>query len=118
MSQIIAFPSAARTATVTSGNIKTLGHESVNVVFDVSSITLTPSLTLSIEAYDLASNSWRSLLSGSAVTTVSNNVYKIGPQLTASANLVLKDYVPSIIRVLVTHLDADSATYSVGVDLI
>jgi hypothetical protein len=45
---------------------------------------------------------------------VATTVLKVGPGLTAAANLVANDMIPSIWRVIVTHGDTDSATYSVG----
>lgn len=115
---MIVLASAARTATTTSATFKNNGHEALYVTLDVSAVTLTPSLILTIDRLDVASGNWINVLTGAAVTTVSTNVYKVAPQLTAAANSIVKDYAPSQFRVVVTHADADSATYSVGAELL
>lgn len=117
MSQIIALASAARTASVSSSGIKSQGHPGCQVILDVTAVTATPSITLKVEAWDPASGQWYELLAGSAVTAVSTTVYRVHPALTAAANSVAKDFIPRNIRISVDHLDADSITYSVGVNL-
>ena len=111
----IALPSAARTANTNSTPLNSLGKPGCHVVLDVTAVTLTPSITLSVEAWDKASGKWYNLLTGAAVTTVSTTVYRIDSTLDAVANSVAKDIVPPVIRVSVAHADTDSITYSVGV---
>lgn len=87
------------------------------VVLDVTAVTLTPSITLSVEGWDKASNTWFTVLTGAAVTAAGTTVYRVHPALTAVANATAADMVPATFRVSVAHGDADSITYSVGVNL-
>lgn len=117
MSSTIAFPSAARTATANSAPINSLSNNGGHVVLDVTAVTATPSIVVKIQGYDSASDKWYDILSGTAVTAVSTVVYSVHPSLTAAAGSVAKDLIPDTIRIRVEHADADSITYSVGVNL-
>lgn len=116
MSQI-ALSSAARTATVNSSGIDSKSEDGCHVVLDVTAIVTAPSIVLKVQGYDMASSTWYDILTGAAVTTVSTVVYRVHPSLTASANLTVKDMLPSDIRINVAHGNANSITYSVGVTL-
>ena len=83
------------------------------VVLDVTTAG-TGSITLSIEAQDAVSGKWVALLTGAAVTTVSTNVYEVGPSLTAAANATANRALSRNMRVVVTHNNANTITYSVG----
>lgn len=110
-----ALASAARTIATNSADIdNTDGHLYVDVVVDVTAIVDTPSLTVTIQGKDELSGKYYTLLVSAAITTVSTNIYRIGPGLTAAANAVANFAVPKTWRVSVAVADADSATYSVG----
>ena len=113
-----ALASAARTATVSSLDILNDLAGGVHVVLDVTAVVDTPSVVLKIEAKDPASGEYYTLLAGAAVTTVSTNIYKVYPGLTASVNAIVSDVVPKTFRVTLTHADTDSITYSVGYSLV
>jgi len=106
--------SAARTATPTAVQQKTTSGPCLHIILDVTAVVLTPSIVLTVDAYDDVSDTWYNILTGAAVTTISNNVYKIGPGLTESANAIVADYLPDNLRYTVTHADADSITYSLS----
>ena len=114
----IALASAARTATVSSVDILNDLAKGVHIVLDVTAVADTPSVVLKIEAKDPASGGYYTLLTGAAVTTVSTNIYKVYPGLTASVNAIVSDVVPKTFRVTLTHADTDSITYSVGYSLV
>jgi hypothetical protein len=111
------FASAARTATVTSADITATAGQGVVVVLDVTAGS-TLSLTVAIQRKDVASGKYVTVLTGAAVTGVSTNTYKVYPGLTAAANLTVNDVITGTFRVVVTHGNATSATYSVGYALV
>lgn len=105
--------SGARTTTQTGSDISVVGCNAAIVTLDVTTAG-TGSITVLIEGKDTISGKYRTLLTGAAVTTVTTNVYKVGPTVAASANAIAQDYMPSTIRVTVTHNNANTITYSVG----
>lgn len=109
--------SAARTTTTNSGDITNYNGTGVHVVLDVTNAG-TGSITLTIQGKDALSGQYYTLLAGAAVTTVSTNVYKVFPGSTVTANVSANDICPRTIRILVTHNNANSITYSVGYSLI
>lgn len=120
---VVLLASAARTATPTNGPGNDINHltnhqrfKGAHVLLEVTAIAATPSITVDIEGYDFGSDTWYNIGTSAAVTTVSSNIYKVHPDLTASPNLVFKDGIPYLWRVRVTHADADSITYSLSVN--
>lgn len=109
--------SGERTTTQTGADITNSVHRGIRVVLDMTAVG-TGSVTLSIEAKDVASGKYVVLLTGAAVTTNSTNVYKVYPGLTAAANAVASDVLPRTFRIVVTAGNANPATYSVGCDLL
>ncbi len=87
-----------------------------HIIFDVSAINTTPSVVATIDGYDYGSSSWYSIGTGIAVTTAVQTVYKVHPDLTAVANLVFKDGLPYLWRVILTHADGEGITYSLAVN--
>lgn len=112
------FASAARTATPTAVTINNLSGKALQLIVDVTAITATPSITVAIEGYDVASAKWYSLLGSiAAIATAIQRIYRIYPGATASAGLTANDFIPKTIRISVTHGDADSITYSIGANI-
>ena len=109
--------SAARTATTNSGDLTNYNATAVHVVLDVTTAG-TGSITLTIQGKDALSGQYYTLLAGAAVTTISTNVYKVMIGGVVSANVSANDLVPRTWRILVTHNNANSITYSVGYSLI
>lgn len=109
--------SAARTATTNSGDLTNYNGRGLHVVVDVTSAG-TGSITLTIQAKDALSGQYYTLLAGAAITTVSTNVYKVYPGLTASANAVASDILPRTYRLLITHNNANTITYSCGASVV
>ncbi len=110
------FPSAAQSATQTSADQLNVNGHALDVILDVTAIG-TATLTLTINAKDPASGKYYNLLTGAVVTTLSTNIYKVGPALTAAANLVANAWVPRIFQIVVTQGGVGNATYSVGYNL-
>jgi len=106
--------SAARTAQPDTQEFEVPGgYSALYLVVDATSITLTPSITVSILGVDRLSGKTHTILTGAAVTTVSTQVLRVGPGLTAGTNIA-NDYLPSVFRISVAHGDADSITYSIA----
>lgn len=110
--------SASRTTTQTSANLYNPYAKGIQVVLDMTVVTAGPSVTLTINGKDQASGKYYNLLTGAAVTTVTTNVYRIYPGLTAVANATVSDNVPLVFQIVVTANNANAGTYSVGYNLI
>jgi hypothetical protein len=111
---VVLFPSAARTATITSENLLNQYGREIDVVLDVTAVVTTPSLVLTIDYLDAASGKYVNLLTGAAVATVSTNRYRVHPNIANVTNLVAQAQLPRVFRIVVTAADDKSATYSVG----
>lgn len=110
--------SAARTATTTSTDQHNENHRGGHFAINVTALAATPSIVAKIQGKDPASNEWYDVLVGAAITATGLTVLKVYPGITPSANASACDVLPVTWRVVVTHADADSITYSVGASLI
>ena len=110
--------SAARTATVSSADIVNSFSRGIHVVLDVTVDPAAASVVLTVEGKDPASGKYYAILTSAAVNSVSTNIYRVHPDLTPAANLIVNDLIPKTFRITVTHADADSFTYSVGYSLV
>lgn len=114
-----AYISVARTATPTAQPLYTRTARGVIATLVVTAKTGTPSLTMAIQAYDPASATWISLLTSAAIaTSPSTTTLTFAPGAATTANVSSPGVLPDTIRILVTHADAQSITYSVGLDWI
>jgi hypothetical protein len=110
--------SASRTTAQTSSDIDTQAFRHLTVTLDVTDVSASPSITLSIEGKDVASGKYRTLLAGAAVATAVTNVYRVTQGVVAAAaNTSAVDVLPQFIRFKVAVADAHAAVYSVGYDL-
>lgn len=116
---VTVLPSAARIAAPDTQEFEAQGveFERLVLVVDVTAITDTPSITVTVSGVDRVSGKVFTLLVSAAIVATGTTVLRIGPALTAAANLVANDLVPPVFRVAVAHGDADSITYSVGAQL-
>lgn len=107
--------SAARTATVSSSDIRLYNAKGVRVFIDTSALAATPSVVPTIEVKDPVSGDYTAVLTGAAITTQPAHVIlTVYPGATAAANLVASLPIGGVFRVTMTAGDADSLTYSVG----
>lgn len=107
--------SAARTATPTVDQFELSGSASgLILVIDVTAIVSTPSVVFTIKGYDPVSTKTWDVLASVAIATVSTTVLRVSPHLTAAANTVAKDVVPSVFTLTAAHGNANSITYSVA----
>ncbi len=114
---VTAYASAARTATPTAVTVSTGRYTRAAIVIDATAITATPSVVMTVHGLDPTSGSYYLIATSAAITAISNTYLRIGPGLTSTANLSFGDIVPDTLRITMTHGDADSITYSVGVNL-
>ena len=119
MSVQTVYASAARTATPTAVTISTRRAKALFVVINVTAATATPSVVPTIDGYDSTSDTWFNLLTGAAITDANGDVrLRVGNGLPVTANVSANDYLPDRVRVVMTHGDADSITYSVSAHLV
>ena len=112
------YPSVARTATPTAVTVDDRNVIGVQVVINITATVSTPSVVAKIDGFDPLSGAWYNLLTASAITSVGRVVLRIHPELLAAANLTAQDFLPRVYRVVMTHADTDSITYSVGINSI
>lgn len=115
--QVTVYASAARTATPTATPFGSNGAHGLHLVINVSAAAATPSVVPTIDGYDDLSDTWYNLLTGSAITATGATVLKIYPGIAAVANAAASDVVPNKLRLVMTHADADSITYSAAAHL-
>lgn len=112
------FASAARTATVNGDDVIGEPGRGLHLTINVSAVDATPSVVFTLQGKDTASGTYYTLLASAAITGTGTTVLKLYPGLSASANAIANDVLPSVWRVIATHADADSITYTVGADLL
>ncbi len=111
-------PSLARTATVTGDDIKNLLSRGLHLIIDVTAVTATPSVVPKIQGKDPISGKYYDLITGAAITATGTTVLKVFPSATAATNLAVNDFLPAVFRVVMTHGNANSATYSISANML
>lgn len=106
-------PLAARTATATTEEQHNLRQRGVIVTVNVTSAG-TGEIVAAIERWDPAAG-WVTVLASAALTTDGAVTLTVYPGFTPSANAVASAVLPRKWRVKVTHNNANSITYSVGI---
>ena len=106
--------SAARTASVNSDDQANPEGRGVIVIIDVTDSASTPSVVATIQGKDQSSGNYYDILVAAAITGAEQRILRVGPELTASANLVARDVMPYTWRLELVAADGDSLTYSVG----
>ena len=110
------YPSAARTATPTAVSIEDDYVLGIQVVINVTAVGVTPSVVPTIDGYDPLSDTWYTLLTGAAITGTGATVLRVHPDLAAVTNLTAQDFLPKKYRLVMTHGNATTITYSVTVN--
>lgn len=106
--------SAARTATPTTAFLPNPGNfRGVKIFVEATASANTPSVVVTIQVKNHRTGTYHTVLTSAAITGASNNVYEVYPGGAAIANLRTTYHVGRGIRVVLTHGDADSITYSV-----
>lgn len=111
--------SAARTATPTADIFHVSGDSrGLLVVIDCTAIAATPSVVFTLQGYDPVSTKTWTLLASAAITATGTTVLRVHPELTAAANTIAKDMVPSWFTLTAVHANANSITYSVAAQVV
>lgn len=87
------------------------------LIIDCTDAAATPSVVVTIRAVDLLSGKKSDILASAAITGAGVTRMEVGPALTAAANAVANTFMPSEIEINFAHADADSITYSAGLEL-
>lgn len=112
------FGSTARTATTNGDDQINDGGKGLHCVIDCTADPGTASVTFTIQGKDVVSGKYYTILASAAITGVGTTVLRVYPGLTAAGNTVANDVLPRVWRVIATHADAESMTYSVGASVI
>lgn len=86
----------------------------IMVFVNVSAVVATPALTVKVQGQDPLSGTWYDILASAAIATTGFTVLRVFQGATAASNLTVNDVLPSLWRVIATHGDSDSITYSVS----
>lgn len=112
----LAYETRARTATPTSYSLYSRGARGLTVYVSATAVTSTPSVVVTIDGYDPVSQTWFNLLTSAAIATISTTKMVVYPGVLAVTNLAVSTVVPDTIRVVMTHGNTNSITYSVDLD--
>lgn len=115
---LTAFTSAARTATPTPFDGTNYNGKGLHLVIDCTAVTSSPSVVFTIQGKDALSGKFYTILASAAIVGTGTTVLRVYPGLTVAANLVASDILPRSWRLIATHGNADSITYSVGYSLV
>lgn len=126
---ITLLPSAARTATPTDATLSVDNADHIprdellhvvaaHIIIDVTAITATPSVTVTIQNYDSVSATYYNVLSSPAITATGKTVLKIGLSIATAQNGAARDLLSDKWKVVPTHADTDSITYSIGASIV
>lgn len=116
--EVAALASAARTASVNSADLVNDNARGVRIVIDVTALALTPSVIFTVVGKDVLSGKYTAILTSAAITAVGTTTLIVYPGVTPAANLAVSHPLPRLWRLEAAHGDADSITYSVGVNYI
>src|SRR5687768_5662240 len=116
---LVVFASAARTATTNSDTfVNDHGWRGIDLVIDCTASADTPSVVFTVQGYSPTGNDFYTILASAAVTGAATTILRVYPGLTAAANVVANFNLPGQWRVIATHADSDSITYSVSATLL
>ena len=110
--------SAARTATVATGDQGNNDYRGVHVIINVTAIASSPSVVATIQGKDELSGAYYTILASAAIEATGTTVLRVFPGATNASNLVANDVLPSTWRVNFVHADTDSITYSAAAQLV
>lgn len=108
--------SQARIATPTAYPLQSRGALGLAVVVNVTVYPAAASVVVTIDGYNAAAGTWTTLLTSTAIASVTTRRLVIHPTVAAAANLAVATTIPETVRVVLTHGNADSITYSVDLD--
>ena len=86
----------------------------VEAVIITTAVGVTPSTVFSIQGWDPASSTWETLISSAAVIATGTTSIQVNPGSASVTNVSAQRVVRQKMRVLATHGNAVSHTYSVS----
>lgn len=107
----VVFESAARTASPTPATIVSEFAQGLFFI-NVTAVTATPSVVFTISGISPNGSVLYTILVSAAITGTGLTVLRVSPHLTAAANTIAKDILPSALHIAPVHADTDSITYS------
>lgn len=118
VNSVTLFSSAARTATVNGADQTNKCAKGIIFTVDATAITSTPSVVFTLQGKDELSGKYYTILASAAVATVATTTYSVFPGAPATANVSANFQLPRTWRLIATHGNANSITYSVGASLV
>lgn len=116
--ELTLLPIVTRTSSTNSPNFTNYDSKGGHFILNVTTVSGSASIVLTVQGHDSVSNSYYDILVSSAITTIGINVLKVYPGIATLSNGAASDLVPRTFRVSVAHATGDSITYSVGCNLI
>jgi len=86
----------------------------LEITVDLTAFATTASLTPSLQMFDIGKGDYVTVLTGAAITSNSTVIMKYGPMLPTVANLSAQGVIGNLWRVVMTHGNGNSHTYSVS----
>lgn len=111
------YASAARTATPTAIEVNTRRFRSLVLVLDATVHATSAAVTVTVARKDNTSGKYVDILTSASITAVSTNTIRVGLGLPVTANVSANEPLPNVIRITVTHGNANPVTYTVSAHL-
>ena len=100
-------------STVQSSTLVNQAWRGVVVVIDITALGASATLTVTVEGYDPKANKYYTILASAALAATGTTILRVYPGLTASANAVANDILPTQWRVkAVTAVQTVTGTVS------
>lgn len=116
--EFVVLADASRTASVNSADIENRGWRGGNFRINIVSQG-TGSITATIQGKDVLTGNYYTILASPAMAAnAGENILKVYPGLTPSANAVSNDSLPRRFRVSVVANNANAVEYSITVSLL
>lgn len=117
MAEKVIYASAARTATPTAVVVNAGRSKELRIVIDATAITATPSVVVTVDGIDSTSGKFFNIITSAAIVATGTTVLTVALGVTPAANVAVSAPLPQTFRVVATHGDADSITYSITAHL-
>lgn len=92
-----------------------LHSSSLIVVLDITAVTGTPAIVVTIQGVDKVSGKKWTILASASKAAAATTVLRVSPNITASANLIAQDIIPPDLNIhVVDSGSGDTATYTIA----
>lgn len=117
MAEKILYASAARTATPTAVVVNAGRAKELRIVIDCTAIVSAPSVVFTVDGIDSTSGKFFNIITSAAVVAAGTTVMTVALGVTVAANVAVSAPLPQTFRVVATHGNGNSITYSVTAHL-